>query len=65
MQAIPIVNVKILKNEFGQAVLVLRCPFCNQEHQHTCDGPAPVLGIRAAHCTGRRTGLLAYELVKA
>jgi hypothetical protein len=64
MEAVPKVKVRVVRNEYGQAVLVLRCPFCGKEHTHTCDGPVPVLGFRAAHCSGVvKVAFPEYELV--
>jgi hypothetical protein len=63
MRAILKIKARVIKNEYGQAVLVLRCPFCGKEHTHTCDGPAPVYGYRASHCTGLHDKNLEYELV--
>lgn len=64
MESIPTVKVTVVKNEYGQAVLIVaRCPFCGERHTHTCDGPLSVFGIREAHCSGNKKDVTGYELV--
>ena len=65
MQTITKVKATVTMNEYGQAVLVVgRCPFCGERHEHTCDDAVPVYGFRSAHCSGVRTELREYELVR-
>jgi len=64
MVQVPKVKTRAIRRQDGVWHLYVTCPFCGQEHHHGGgDGPRPIYGGRAAHCTGDRVGFLEYDLV--